>query len=129
MALFLVLAGTTRGVTTVRLVVNIYNNALRGRGRGRDAEGVFMPRDEGSIAVVKACLYDGEAVGGRMRITNRGVLFEPHLFNFHWPSLELLYEDISEVREGGGIPGSYKEPPSDTNPSRGRASVRGASEI
>lgn len=51
-------------------------------------------------ADVAANFFRGmEAVGGRMKITSRRILFEAHIFNIQREPAEILLEDISEIRK------------------------------
>jgi len=43
-------------------------------------------------------LGDAAATGGRLRITNRRIVYKPGFFNFHRRPLEIPYEQIEEVR-------------------------------
>jgi hypothetical protein len=50
------------------------------------------------LADVAANLFRGiEAVGGRLKITNRRILFEPHFFNVQKMPVEIRLDDISAV--------------------------------
>jgi len=47
---------------------------------------------------VRANLFRGiEGVGGRLRVTSRRVLFEPHAMNFQNRPVDILLSDIAEV--------------------------------
>jgi hypothetical protein len=56
--------------------------------------------DEQLLADVPANLFRGiEGVGGRLRITNRRVVFEAHAFNIQTAPAEIPLEQIAEVRK------------------------------
>ncbi len=44
-------------------------------------------------------LGDAAATGGRLRITNRRIVYKPGFFNFHRRPLEIPFEQIDEVRK------------------------------
>jgi hypothetical protein len=55
-------------------------------------------QSEEILADVAANLFRGiEAVGGRLKITSRRVVFEPHAFNLQKMSAEMFLSDIVEV--------------------------------
>lgn len=57
-------------------------------------------QSEESLADVGANLFRGiEGVGGRLRITSRRVLFEPHAFNLQKVPAEILLSNIEDVAE------------------------------
>ena len=57
-------------------------------------------QSEEILADVAANLFRGiEGVGGRLKITSRRVLFEPHALNLQKISAEILLSDIKEVSE------------------------------
>src|SRR2546428_11666421 len=56
---------------------------------------------EDVLAEVSANLVRGhEVVGGKMRITNRRVLFQPAAYNWQKKPVKLALADVAEVREG-----------------------------
>lgn len=57
------------------------------------------PESEAIVADVAANLFRGiEGVGGRLKITTRRVLFEPHAINIQRNPAEIPMPDIAEVR-------------------------------
>lgn len=42
-------------------------------------------------------LGDAAATGGRLRITNRRIVYKPGFFNFHRRPLEIPFEEVEEV--------------------------------
>jgi hypothetical protein len=58
-----------------------------------------LKQDEEILADVAANLFRGiEAVGGRMKVTNYRVLFEPNAINLQKMPAEIPLEQIAEVR-------------------------------
>lgn len=58
------------------------------------------PESEEILADCVANLFRGiEGVGGRLKITSRRLLFEPHATNFQKNPAEILMSDIQEVRK------------------------------
>jgi hypothetical protein len=63
-----------------------------------DGSSVEVNQSEEILADVAANLFRGiEAVGGRLKITNRRVLFESHAMNLQKIPAEILFSDIAEV--------------------------------
>lgn len=59
-----------------------------------------LKEGEELLADVAANLFRGiESVGGRMKITNQRVLFEPHTVNIQKQPAEILLEQVAEVRK------------------------------
>ena len=59
-----------------------------------------LKEGEELLAGVGANLFRGiEGVGGRMKITDRRVLFEPHAINIQRQPAEIPFEHIAEVRK------------------------------
>jgi hypothetical protein len=59
-----------------------------------------LKENETILEDVAANLYRGiEGVGGRMKITDRRVIFEPHAFNLQTQAAEIPLEQISEIRK------------------------------
>jgi len=57
-----------------------------------------VAKNEEILADVAANLFRGiEGVGGRLKITNRRILFEPHFFNLQKIPAEISLDDISVV--------------------------------
>ena len=56
--------------------------------------------DEQVLADVLANLFRGlEGVGGKMKITNRRIFFQPHRFNFQREPADIPLDQIAEVRK------------------------------
>lgn len=63
-----------------------------------EGEYEVSPASEAIVADVAANLFRGiEGVGGRLKITNRRVLFEPHAINIQRNPAEIPIVDIAEV--------------------------------
>jgi len=60
-----------------------------------------FPLQEGEqiVADVMANLFRGfEGVGGRLKVTDRRLLFEPHNFNFQTMTLEIPLSQVEQVQ-------------------------------
>jgi len=56
--------------------------------------------EEQILADVGANMFRGiEAVGGRMKITDRRILFEPHSFNLQPQPADIPLDQVAEVRK------------------------------
>jgi hypothetical protein len=59
-----------------------------------------VEQSEDILADVPANLFQGiESVGGRLKITSRRLVFQPHLINFQRQPVEILLSDISMVKK------------------------------
>jgi hypothetical protein len=64
----------------------------------------MSPENEEILADVPANLFRGiEGVGGRLRITNQRLVFQPHAFNFQKMPLEISLGDIAEATKRNSL--------------------------